>query len=235
MKAAKVILILTLSIFFCTHGFSQFYKRFDFEIGANRSKISNTSEMFPSSIYGEDKNNLSPVSEAPVYTNNYSMSLGFHITQRHHLRIRRSHNTIGSIISGTFFPYGQLCGVGLSPFTLRNAHNVIKSKTMGIVYELDTPINGGNFLVGIGFEKQWNSYEDTFVFANGIITENYAVHSYMGMQVPLYSLIHLHSKVFVTRTFSNNIQTGHIHHESKYIPIQIGMELGLRLNFDSLK
>lgn len=235
MKATKVTLIIALFILFQTSGFSQFYKRFDFEIGVNRSKVFNVSEMFPTLSEDEVGFRYSPESsEAPVYTNNFSMSLGFKIANRHVIRIRRSHNTVGGIITGTFYPYGGFCGMGISPQTLRNAPNVIKSKSMGVKYELHTPVHGGSLLIGLGFEKQWNSFEDTFVYSQGILFDNYAIHSSVGFQVPLFSLIHLHAKAFMTRSLANNTNEGFAPLNSEYIPLQIGIELGLRFKFDSL-
>jgi len=238
MKLTKLSLILIL--FFCgvSHTNGQFYKRLSAEIGINKAKTFNTGIFYPNQFIDEisvDRRDIK--TQTPAITTNYSLSLGLRLSKNHSLRIRHSRNSLGNYLTGDFgfFGMGGFCGVGVSPIVLQNRLNKYTNSTIGMNYEFQLPIYNGSITFGIGYEKQWNSHVDSFILFPGVSFENYAVHSSIGLLVPIYSIVHLHTKFFFTRTIENNSSDNWLsyHHseEATFIPVQIGLELGLRFDF----
>ncbi|MDF1696111.1 MAG: hypothetical protein P1U56_09780 [Saprospiraceae bacterium] len=229
MKRLQLITIGLLFTFNISIGQAHFLERFDFEVGVNRSIVMNRVEMFPNS----DNANISSDranKESPSYTNNFSLSIGFQMHKHHHIRIRHARNTVGSHFSGTVRGNGW-CGNGAMNQTYLNAFNQIKNSTLGAMYEFQIDINPGNFAIGIGVEKQWNDFVNTYQILPGILYDNLAFHSSMGYLFPLYDSIQLHSKFFVTQSFQNSDQLNTTE-MGGYVPIQIGCELGVRLRLN---
>jgi len=235
MKLLKLSLLIIIFASCLPKVDAQFYKRFSADIGINKSKIINTGFFYPAQ--NEILDNLGRIdkkNETPAITTNYSMSLGYRIYKNHHLKIRHSRNRIGTYITGNFGFYG-FCDVGESPIVLKQALNQYKNATLGIKYEFQLPFYGGALTFGAGYEKQWNSIEDTFIVFPGVFPVHHALHTTAGLMTPLFSIVHLYSNIFVTKSIGNNtpenILTYRYMNEINFVPIQIGMEVGIRLSF----
>ena len=234
MRLSKLSLISIFLLISLSNGYSQFYKRFNIEIGVNRSKIINTKQLFTdqtNNAIGSSQANLR--SESSSYTNNYSMSLGYLITKGHNVRIRYSYNTLGSHITGKFSS-NIFCGVGAFIYDLRNAHNRIENVSLGGMYEFQVPIAGGGLSLGIGIEKQWNDFEDAIIVFQGMLLDNYALHSSIGYIAPLFDFVHLHPKLFITKSINKYQESYHYGYSGDYLPLQIGIEIGLRIHFKKI-
>ena len=227
MKRQLLVVIFTILYIGSAFGQANFFKRFDFEIGINRSIVINQNEMFSSS---EDVNQTNRGEEYNSYTNNYSLSLGFKFNKNHTIRLRHSKNKVGSHITGTF-SNGSFCGFGMSRINLINAFNRIDNSTLGAMYEFQYAIHRGRFLFGLGLEKQWSDFTETIVFAPGIVDSNLAFHSSLGYLIRIFETIHFHPKFFTTYTLGND-HFAEDYRTRSYVPLQIGLELGLRLELN---
>ena len=231
----KNAILLTLLVTCCTSLPGQFYKRFNLAFGVNRSKIINTSTFFPESRPDYGRARSPHRHESSSYSNNLSLSAGIKLFENHHLRIRYSKNRLGSYLTGSFHVQGW-CGVGggLSR-DLDNALNQIDSESLGIIYEYQVPLKFGCVALGLGAEKQSNSYKDALIILESMPQNNYAIHSSAGLIIPLFRWFELHPKIFMTKSLintglevaeSNNAEVDH----PEYIPLQVAAEIGLRFN-----
>jgi len=234
-------LAITLLLFLSSHTtYAQWYKSIDLEVGVNRSRVQNTRQIFEPL---ELRSGFDDRVEQASYTNNVSVSSGIQITKRHNLRIRYAKNNFGSSLTGLFHNGIAICGVGINVndymFDLNRDINPIQSKSLGITHELQLPLSYGQLTITTGLEKHWNNYENTFIFFNNMDQINYALHLSTGYLIPIADHLQLHAKVFATRLFANSPEAilswrqdpnrRHI----GYIPLQMGLELGLRLSLQS--
>ena len=212
--------------------YGQFFNKLSFEIGANRSIFINTSQLFPNQLNEPDgPNDINYKSESPTYTTNYSTSLGFQISKGHYIRLRHSSNSMGSHLDGR---YKSSNGFNDTYFILKDHQNIINNISFGGMYELHIPFKKGSVLFGCGFEKHWNNFIDTIVPFSGLQHENYAFHSSIGYLTQIYKIVHLHSKLFMTKSYKiGQVTTLFGGYIGEYVPLQIGLEIGLRVQFES--
>ena len=230
MKKAILLILLTTS---CSSIYGQFYKNFFLEFGVNRTKVFNTSSYFPefNNEFGAYRG--ARRDETPTYSNNFSLSAGISPHENHVFRVRYSKNTLGSRLTGTFTHWGW-CGVGGANIrTLENALNEIKNESLGIMYEFNLPLSFGKATLGVGVEKQWNDYSDTFITIANSPRKNHALHSSLGFLIPMLKWLEIHPKIIMTRSFYNydlNSEGSSYNSNTspEYIPMQIGAEIGVR-------
>ena len=230
----KNAILLTLLLACCTALHGQFYKNIDLEFGVNRSKIINTSTFFPESRPDYGRYRSPHRHESSSYSNNLSLSAGIKLFKNHHLRFRYSKNRLGSYLTGSFHFQGW-CGVGggLSR-ELDNALNQIDNESFGLIYEYQIPLKFGKVAVGLGTEKQNNTYYDALIMLESMPESNYAIHSSAGIIIPMFRWFELHPKVFMTKsltdTDSEMYEGSDEIDQPEYIPLQLAVEIGLRIN-----
>lgn len=203
-----------------------------FEIGVNRSKVINTKKI--ESFEAENSYWSYAVEiEKEFYplTTNYNMSIGYGISTKHHIRFRYAKNTLSSILTGNII-YNRDNNLPPSPpISLNRRDGLILSRSLGIIYEYHVPYHEENFVLGLGFEKQKNRVRNEVLRIPGIQFSSYSIHSHFGYLAELNQFVKLHGKVFSTYYFDNNRQLYNHPVRSKFVPIQIGFEIALRLNF----
>lgn len=227
------IITCLLLLIFTSQCRGQFIKNLDVEFGLNRSLIKNTKSLFTENRDGSSRRELKI--ESPLYTNNYSVSIGYKIFKSHLLRFRYAKNNFGNTLTGTFDCWTGGCGLGEQVYVLENGANIIESSSMGLMYEYQRKMNFGNILIGIGFEKHKHSYDDTRIIVPGMSLNNFALHSSLGYLIPVNKFLNLHSKVFLTRLLQNDDDIYLSTTENAYLPIQLGIEIGIRLYLKNLK
>jgi len=219
-------LILLLLVFCIAMSDGQIYKRFSIEVGMNRSRNVNTETVFSSesgstTIIIED--------ESASYTNNYDVLFGYKITKRHHFRIRFSKNTIGGILTGSHRVNDDDSSFYFLSF--HNRINIIKNYSWGALYEYHIVLPLGYIPIGLGIERQKNDLDDTYLFVPGTFPITYAIHTAIGYVYPIFQYTYLSAKAYVTKSFNNNIQYSD-QNSGMYVPLQIGLSLGLRFSLE---
>lgn len=229
MKRIKLLLLTFIILTTFTEGNTQFYKRFSLEIGLNKSKFFNLSSIVPEDIDPNSSHIANTWKETSASTFNYSAALGFRIYRHHTLKLRHSRNEIGHYLSGTFMS-NSFCTVGDSPLELHHYYNNITNSTLGILYEYALPIKSSTLLFALGYEWNNNNFDDPLIIFPGVFVDNTALHSSVGAMIPASSFIHVYSKAFVTRHFENKADAFLVGHSSKFLPLALGIEVGIRLD-----
>jgi len=221
------ILLLFLFSIAITDG--QIYKRLSIEVGMNRSRNMNTEAIISSKSISDGGVSIVTIeSESASYTNNYDFLLGYKISNRHQVRIRFSKNKLGSVLCGSTFS-GDSQG---SFNSLRNTLNIIDSKSIGALYEYHIPLPNGFMPIGLGFERQKNNFDNSFVFVpTGIFKVNYAIHTAIGYVYPIFQYTYLSAKAFATKSFNNNRKFSD-QNNGMYVPLQIGLSVGLKFSLE---
>jgi len=151
--------------------------------------------------------------------------------------VKYSQNSIGTNLSGSIV--GRI---------LRNTNNLITNSSWGLMYEYQLRIQESYFSFGLGVEKQKSNFEDASVTVYGIYSDNYAIHSALGFNYPLFHYIHLYTKLFATNVFHNNnnisnsrnpytgaLQSNNNVDIGSFVPLQSGVELGFKISFFTIQ
>jgi len=230
MKGLRFYFIAIVIIASTSHTNAQIYKRFSIELGVNRSINYNMEEIISSK--GSNGNPIIITNESRSYKNNFSTALGFQLFQNHFLKLRYSKNTIGTNLTGRFTT---------PSYILNDSHNLITNNSWGIMYAYQFSLFEGHFGLGLGVERQFNNFDDAWITTDGVYKNNYALYSAVSFDYPLFKYIFVYSKAFMIKAFRNN----YIPPERKfgvpssgqtdlgsYVPLQIGIELGLKFTFE---
>lgn len=218
------LLSLSTLFIFVLPAQGQFLEKFTFEAGYNRSKIFNTAKIITFEV--EDRRLLVQREHEPT-TFNMSTSLGFSFSKKHHLRLRRSKTILGSILSGNIEVFDSFGNSFDRPIT----HNDTKivSTSLGIIYEYHSSFHEGNIVFGIGFEKQKNKKFSDIILFPGLRHMSYSIHTHIGYMTPIFETLQVHAKVLSSYYFPNNHQYYQTLISSAYAPLQLGIEVGLRI------
>lgn len=210
----------------------QIHKKINFEIGINRSKVFNIKEIVSFQPIAQNGGSIVNISnESPSFSTNYNFALRYNFTGKHFVGLRYAHNTLGSLLTGNIEYFDDTGGQGL--LVLEDSHNRVDSKSWGIIYEYQIPISKGKISLGLGIEKQSNKYYNSFVIIPGISYDNYTTHSAIGFIYPLIKYTSIHTKLFASQSFANNDNDDNPDaSESAYIPLQVGLEIGIRIQLD---
>lgn len=212
----------------------QIFKDLTFEVGFNKSKVFNTKKISSFEAEGEFGSYIVNIKKEfyPI-TANYNMSIGYSISKKHHIRLRYAKNTLGSMLIGSFNIIEGPDFPSSPPITLDRRYSMILSKSIGIIYEYQVPYYEGKFVLGAGFERNKNRFRQEIFIIPGIQSRSYSFHSHFGYLAEINQSIQLHGKIFSTYYFANNRQIYNSPINSKYVPLQIGFEIALRVNLDN--
>ncbi len=163
--------------------------------------------------------------ESPTWTSKKSISFGYTFTN-HQLRLIYQTGHVGSRLTGTSV---SIDDVGSSfTFDLRNTKNITHYKSYGLRYGYKLPIDSDYFLFELGVSRQNNSFEDTLIPVFGILRTNYNLDFSTGFIHAIIDHIDIVSRVTLINSFKNKMsEEGQT--SSRFVPIQIGFEIGLRL------
>ncbi|MDF1696109.1 MAG: hypothetical protein P1U56_09770 [Saprospiraceae bacterium] len=228
MKTKSFLFILIFGII-SFQSYGQLFKRFTFEFGFNKSKIFNTQEF--ASFEGFRNNTTYQVditNEFFPITTNQSFSLGYRLAKDSHLRLRFSKNQLGSRLNGRLQIIRSRFGT--QDISISEFHTKILSTSIGLIYEYHATNEEGGFVFGAGFEGQKNSIWTALVVP-GLQKYSYSFHNHFGYLAAIKPKVFLHAKVFGTYYFPGLDQIYTTPVESAYVPLQLGIEVGIRLGF----
>jgi hypothetical protein len=205
---------------------AQFIKKFDIEIShgwmKNYNKGNIQSESINSGLSGIHSQILNV---DPLWTKMRSISIGYSIAKTHRISMKYSKGTVGSSLTGSIITYDD---IGSSPaFTLENTPNIIAYRSWGLLYSFYLPIDTDNLIFELGVHRQQNSFDDHIIYIPGIYITNYNLTGSVGFAHSILSNIELVPKITVINSFSNK-RSSESQIESRFVPLQIGFELGLR-------
>ena len=225
----KKAIILSIFVIISSSLKSQSSNKFSLEIGVNLSRNINTKGILAYANSGFRAPTVEP-SEKDSHTINMSLSAGYRFTENHSIRLRFAKNTIGSRLTGNYYSYHGGCMYGLG-YTLMNELNIVRTTSLGLIYEYQLVLKGNRILVGLGIERQWNNYKDTKVRVYYMPDSNFTMHTTIGYLYSLSDFLEIHPKLFMTASFTDLVKRDFNHIERDYIPLQIGFEVGARFSF----
>ena len=223
-------IILSILVIISSAIEAQTSNKFSFEIGVNRSRNINTSAFIPSGFAPTGTPRII-TSEKSSHTTNLSMSIGYQYAKNHSIQLRYSKNTLGSRLTGNYYPYRGWCMTGVPVLALEDEFNAVKNNTLGIIYEYQLLLKGHKFVMGLGIERQWNNYAETRIRRYTMPDSNFAMHTSIGYLYSVFDFLEIHPKVFVTNSFTHLAKGISDSATREYVPIQMGLEIGARLKF----
>jgi len=229
-----IVLVFMLGLHF--QGFGQIFKQLDLknvkenidlEIGCNRSRITNISQLQSNTVRFSDGTSITYNIEDEVasYTNNLSVSMGVRLYKGHRLRLRIARNYTGSSLAGNIV---NSAGGTVTILEMRYDRNKSSNLTLGLLYEYVHPVAQANLTFSFGIEQQ------SYFFSGNVFTPSQesllnALYGSIGFTRPVHSVVDIYGRTFVSRSLSNS--TVFESTLGSYLPLQIGLELGLRINF----
>lgn len=218
----KIKLVICFFLLCGIESNAQFIKNLDIEVSHgwmwNHNKGSIDYDKFVS-LQGD------PATESNLWTKMLSISLGYRVSDMHAFRMSYNYGHVGSILNGRF--YGQTGFEGPLFMDLMEAPNRIKYRSYGIHYVLSLPIDDDCFLFQIGMSRQKNVFHDALVPMKGIFDSNYNVSASLGFSHSVISNLDLVPRVTIINSFDNDNDSYNIT-DSRFVPIQVGFELGIR-------
>ena len=215
--------ITVFLLFCCVNLNAQFIKNFDIEVSHGWMKNYNKGEI-KSGTSGSALETATPPTEDHLWTNMLSIYLEYEISKKHSVKIGYKTGLVGSILDGRYYSPGF---EGPIIIDLMGNHNTIQYRLFGLYYAFLLPIDTDYFLFQIGGSHQENSIVNTFVPVYGILETNYNLSASVGFGHSILKNLDLVPRITVINSFSNK-HVPEAPTDSRFVPIQIGFELGFR-------
>jgi len=226
MKSTILILLAGLTWNICQ---AQFYKKFDFEITVNNSLVVNKGEFLSETVsYGLSGNTQTIDSQKPGFYTNFNASIGFNINANHAIRLRYGTNNFGAKISGEVTYWSDIGSQ--APINVVNFKHTLPTRYWSIGYEYKHLLKENCILFGIQLNRQNSKFYDVIFSFSGLENTNYALGGYVGYQKSIYKFLSFIGKLTVHNSYGSKVERTPVI-ESKFIPIQYGLELGIKVGF----
>lgn len=217
----------TLILLFCCFNVNaQFLKNFDFEVTVgwmqnyNKGKILSAESGMP-----VPHRVTKIVSENSIRTTRTSFSIGYTFSKSY-LRIKFTEGIVGSRLSGST-RFNNAAGNETSRI-FDNLPNLISYHSIGIHYGFLFPIDNDYFIFEIGASRhKLKSFDSPILYA-GILLSDYNISTSLGFIHSMFKHIDIVPRITAINSFAKK-RFYRSKSESKFVPFQIGFELGLRL------
>tara|TARA_R110000737_G_scaffold347825_2_gene380286 strand:+ start:767 stop:1444 length:678 start_codon:yes stop_codon:yes gene_type:complete len=198
-------------------------KHFIFEINVNRTYSFNKNDITEYTNGGSfGGTSYIITNESNLISHNYNFTLGYAVNNNHSIKASIGRNDMGTRITGIQTNFNDL---GSSSFQWERIPILIRTKHYTIAYGYTHIFNTDRVTIELGLLWQKHSLEDVIFFAPGLSRSSWAHSVKIGYHIYINDQMHLSPKLFLINTL--NPKQPYSPEESQYLPVQMGLELGL--------
>lgn len=219
----RFLIVFSLSVFMFKVD-AQFFTAIDFEIGVRNSVDVNKGKFKDDVIPYAGGLSTTILDQKPSLQQNYFMSIGVKIREANRIKLSLSYNDL--------YPYVKTMINTPNSTTFFKFREEIKGHYFALNYERLFKIKNVGLWLSGGFAYEEHDYTEAFIFFNGLDWHNWAIQGGIATSMIFFDNIELVPRVNIHNSLSNRVDRLAYKTESRYLPLQIGVDFGFRYTLD---